>query len=348
MQPVTPFPARPAVGLYRGEHEHDACGVAMVATLRGSAGHDIIDLGLTALRNLDHRGATGADPLVGDGAGILTQVPDRFLREVSGLALPPPGAYAVGAAFLPREEPARAEVVDRVGGDRRRRVAHRAGLARRSRGARPGGAELAGLHAAPVAPVRDVTGRAVRHRAGPGRVRAAQAGRTRDRPVLRVAVRADARLQGDAHHRTARAVLPGPVRPQVRDRAGVGPLAVLHQHLPVLATGPPLPPHRAQRRDQHGQGQPQLDAGARVDAADRPHPGRPAAPLPDLHAWSLGLGLLRRGPGAAAPGWALAAARRAHDDPGGVGEPHRDGPGPGGRSTSTTRCPWSRGTVRRA
>ena len=114
VQPVTPFSARPAVGLYRGEHEHDACGVAMVATLRGSAGHDIIDLGLTALRNLDHRGATGADPLVGDGAGILIQVPDRFLREVSGLALPPPGAYAVGAAFLPREEQARAEVVDRI------------------------------------------------------------------------------------------------------------------------------------------------------------------------------------------------------------------------------------------
>ena len=114
MQPVTPFPARPSVGLYRGEHEHDACGVAMVATLRGTAGHDIIDLGLTALRNLDHRGATGADPLVGDGAGILTQVPDRYLRAVSGLALPPPGAYAVGAAFLPREEPARAEVVERV------------------------------------------------------------------------------------------------------------------------------------------------------------------------------------------------------------------------------------------
>ena len=75
------FSAQPDdVGLYRAENEHDACGVAMVATMRGSAGHDIIEHALTALRNLDHRGATGADPLVGDGAGILSQVPDAFLR----------------------------------------------------------------------------------------------------------------------------------------------------------------------------------------------------------------------------------------------------------------------------
>ena len=60
--------------------------------MRGSAGHDIVDLALTALRNLDHRGATGADPLVGDGAGILLQVPDRFLRDVVPFPLPDAGA----------------------------------------------------------------------------------------------------------------------------------------------------------------------------------------------------------------------------------------------------------------
>ncbi len=107
-------PAAPDVGLYRNEHEHDACGVAMVATLRGAPGHDIVELGLTALRNLDHRGATGADPCVGDGAGILTQVPDRFLREVSGLDLPAVGSYAVGAAFLPLDEAERARAVASV------------------------------------------------------------------------------------------------------------------------------------------------------------------------------------------------------------------------------------------
>ena len=87
------FSAQPAdQGLYRSEHEHDACGVALVATMRGSAGHDIVDHALTALRNLEHRGATGADPLVGDGAGILTQIPDAFLREVVDFDLPPRGA----------------------------------------------------------------------------------------------------------------------------------------------------------------------------------------------------------------------------------------------------------------
>jgi glutamate synthase (NADPH/NADH) large chain len=99
---VAPFSAHPAdVGLYRREHEHDACGVAMVATMRGSAGHDIVVHALDALRNLDHRGATGADPRVGDGAGILTQVPDAFFRAVLDIDLPPAGSYAAGMAYLP-------------------------------------------------------------------------------------------------------------------------------------------------------------------------------------------------------------------------------------------------------
>jgi len=76
----------------------------MVATMRGSAGHDIIEHALTALRNLDHRGATGADPLVGDGAGLLSQVPDAFLRRVAEVSLPPLGAYGVGTAFLPTND----------------------------------------------------------------------------------------------------------------------------------------------------------------------------------------------------------------------------------------------------
>src|SRR4029079_5388511 len=108
------FSAQPDdIGLYRGENEHDACRVAMVATMRGSAGHDIVDHALTALRNLDHRGATGADPLVGDGAGILTQVPASFLRAVVAFDLPVQGAYAVGTAFLPVDETERAQVVAR-------------------------------------------------------------------------------------------------------------------------------------------------------------------------------------------------------------------------------------------
>jgi glutamate synthase (NADPH/NADH) large chain len=105
------FSAHPAdTGLYRRELEHDACGVALIATMRGSAGHDIVEQAFNALRNLEHRGATGADPLVGDGAGILTQVPDEFFRAVVGVELPAAGEYAVGAAFLPNDEAERLEV----------------------------------------------------------------------------------------------------------------------------------------------------------------------------------------------------------------------------------------------
>ncbi|XKG42093.1 glutamate synthase large subunit [Microbacterium marinum] len=89
--------------MYNPAFEKDACGLAMVATLRGEAGHDIVDLALTALRNLEHRGAIGSDAGTGDGAGILTQMPDAFLREVVEFDLPAAGEYAVGLAFLPIE-----------------------------------------------------------------------------------------------------------------------------------------------------------------------------------------------------------------------------------------------------
>src|ERR1700712_2523336 len=102
------FPAKQ--GLYDPADERDACGLAMVATLRGTAGHDIIDTALNALRNLEHRGAVGSDAGTGDGAGIITQIPDAFLRAVSGLELPTVGRYAVGNAFLPPEPGERAKV----------------------------------------------------------------------------------------------------------------------------------------------------------------------------------------------------------------------------------------------
>ncbi|MEW2107766.1 glutamate synthase large subunit [Streptomyces albidoflavus] len=94
--------ARPAPqGLYDPRNEHDACGVGFVATLTGEPSHTLVDQALTVLRNLEHRGATGSEPDSGDGAGILTQVPDAFLRETAGFDLPEAGAYAVGIAFLP-------------------------------------------------------------------------------------------------------------------------------------------------------------------------------------------------------------------------------------------------------
>jgi glutamate synthase (NADPH/NADH) large chain len=91
-------------GLYDPRFEHDACGVAFVVDVHGRKSHEMVQLGLQSLCNLDHRGATGAEANVGDGAGILIQVPDAFLRAVIDFDLPPAGSYAVGTAFLPREE----------------------------------------------------------------------------------------------------------------------------------------------------------------------------------------------------------------------------------------------------
>ena len=97
-------------GLYQPSQEHDACGVGFVAHIKGRKSHDIVRNGLLILKNLDHRGAVGADKLMGDGAGILLQIPDAFYRAemaAQGIELPPPGEYGVGMIFLPRESASR-------------------------------------------------------------------------------------------------------------------------------------------------------------------------------------------------------------------------------------------------
>ena len=109
--PPTPAPSAPvAQGLYDPRHEHDACGVGFVAHVKGKKSHSIIEQGLKILDNLSHRGATGYDPLLGDGAGILIQLPDAHLRRVcgkQGMTLPAFGHYGVGMVFLPREPASR-------------------------------------------------------------------------------------------------------------------------------------------------------------------------------------------------------------------------------------------------
>ncbi len=99
-----------ARGLYAPAYERDNCGVGFVAHIKGKKSHRIIEQGLQILCNLDHRGAVGADPLMGDGAGILIQIPDQFLREEmarQGVHLPPAGEYGVGMVFLPKEHASR-------------------------------------------------------------------------------------------------------------------------------------------------------------------------------------------------------------------------------------------------
>ncbi|MBD3545250.1 MULTISPECIES: glutamate synthase large subunit [unclassified Streptomyces] len=100
----SPMDGRPAQqGMYDPRNEHDACGVGFVATLTGVASHELVEQALTVLRNLEHRGATGSEPDSGDGAGILCQVPDAFLRAETPFELPDAGSYAAGIAFLPAD-----------------------------------------------------------------------------------------------------------------------------------------------------------------------------------------------------------------------------------------------------
>ena len=100
---INPSGLPTAHGLYDPRFEHDACGVSFVADIKGRASHDIVIRGLGALCNMEHRGATGAEADTGDGAGVLLQIPDRFLRGVVDFELPPMGSYVVGMAFLPSD-----------------------------------------------------------------------------------------------------------------------------------------------------------------------------------------------------------------------------------------------------
>src|SRR5215213_4658159 len=110
--PLSAVPAK--TGLYDPANDKDACGVAFVADARGRRSRSIVAAGLTALHNLDHRGAAGSEPNSGDGAGILTQVPDALLRASVDFDLPPLGEYSVGIAFMPADETERAARIDEV------------------------------------------------------------------------------------------------------------------------------------------------------------------------------------------------------------------------------------------
>ncbi len=139
-------------GLYRASDEHDACGVGFVAHIKGHRSHAIVRQALDLLINLEHRGATGSDPDTGDGAGILLQMPDAFLRQVSPFDLPAAGAYGAGLVFLPTADAPRAalraliERIVREEGQTRARLAAGADPARRHR--RRGRGRGPGLRAA--------------------------------------------------------------------------------------------------------------------------------------------------------------------------------------------------------
>ena len=103
-----------ATGLYDPRYEHDACGVAFVARLDNEPTREGVEMGLRALENLEHRGAAGADPRTGDGAGMMVQLPDEFFRDVVDFELPPAGQYGVGVCFLPRDDTRRAKLEELI------------------------------------------------------------------------------------------------------------------------------------------------------------------------------------------------------------------------------------------
>ena len=131
----------PAQGLYDPSHEKDACGVGFVVNVKGVRSHSIVKQALQLLVNLLHRGACGCEVNTGDGAGIIIQMPDRFLRKEArnlGITLPPAGQYGAGCVFLPRDPSARAHYRSAHRKDHRGRRADAARLARSAHRRSPG------------------------------------------------------------------------------------------------------------------------------------------------------------------------------------------------------------------
>ena len=337
------FPLWPGVpeqhGLYDPRLDKDSCGVGFIADIKGRKSHKIVEDAIDILCNLEHRGAVGADPRAGDGAGILVQTPHKFFaaqgrraRHHAARARPLRGRLRVHAA-----RPGMAE------GDprhlRREGAAGRPDAARLARGAarqflarRIGEADRAvphaGVHrrAGPRSPAEDEFERRLYILR---KVISDVVYRTRERRLAellrRVAVVPHRDLQGHVPRRPARQVLSRPARAGFRDRALPGASALLHQHVPELAAGAPLPHGGAQWRDQHAARQRQLDGGAAglglVEAVRRRH----HQALADLLRGPVRHRLLRQRARIPDPGRLLARACRHDADPGSLGRQSADG-----------------------
>ncbi len=330
MVPAAMTPGRRRVerqGLYDPANEHDACGVGMVADLTGRKSHDIVVKALTVLRNLDHRGAKGAEPDDGDGAGILTQIPDALFREAAGFDLPEAGAYAAGIAFLPADEAERAEAVAAI-----ERIAAEEGLT------------VLGWRQLPYDP--DFCGPTAR-RVMPHFAQlflSAESG-ARELELDRIVFCARERIEQDASvyfpslsSRTI--VYKGmlttpqlePFFPDLSDRRYTSAIALVHSRFSTN-TFPAWELAHPYRFIAHN-GEINTVKGNRnwMRAREallklRPAARRPVADLPGDRHRGQRHRLVRRVPGTTPPRRAVAAALGADDDPRGVGEPRRDGPG---------------------
>ena len=261
-----------AGGLYDPANEHDACGVGFVAHIKGQKAHSIVEQGLKILENLDHRGAVGADALMGDGAGILIQIPDEFFRaEMAdlGVELPPPGEYGVGMIFLPKEHASRLACEQEV-----------------ERAIRAEGQVLLGWRdvpvdqAMPMSPTVRKTEPVIRQVfIGRGadvivpdalerklyvirktclQRRSGSSSSTHRRRGILVRARAcPTSTHGLQRHAADRTSSTSTTSRTCRTLAALETAlalvhsTLLHQHLPRVAARPPLPHGRAQRRDQH-------------------------------------------------------------------------------------------------
>ena len=311
------------IGLYDPCNEHDSCGVSFVANLKGERSNELVVTGLTALTNLEHRGATGAEPDTGDGAGILLQVSDELYRSVVDFELPPAGAYATGIAFLPADEIAcekAQSAIDATVADV--------------------GLEVLGWRDLPVNP--DCLGKTARAAMPTFRQLfvsdpAGSTGIELDRKAFVARKRSRRELVDEldtyfaslsARTIVYKGMLTTPQLSEffvdLTDPRIESALLLVHSRFSTN-TFPSWPLAHPYRFVAHNgeintvQGQPKLDACPRGHARKRKSPGdRPC--LPDLHAWLLGHSSVRRGPRTAAPGWIPPASRRDDDDPIGVGE----------------------------
>ena len=321
------FARRQPEGLYDPSFDHDACGVAFVANLTAEPSHQIVAKGLEALRNLDHRGATGSDPKTGDGAGMLLQIPDAFLRAEWTSSCPGRARTRSGTLFCPPI---------RTWPPRRRSPSSRSPRKSTS-------ACWAGVGCAPTTPrCRDVTRSNMPY--------FEQLFVTaKDAPLMGIALdRLAYCLRRRTQHETgvyfaslsARTIvykgmltteqLPL-VFPELLDERMASALVVVHSRFSTNTFPAWELAHPFRMIAHNGEintvmGNRNWMRAREALLRQRRDPRRPGAAVPDLHAGRLGLGLVRRGGRAAAPRRPFAAARAADDDPGGVGEQPRHGP----------------------